>query len=354
MNRRQFLSSVAGSVAASMLSESLCDAAVPTAKLGLADFALNTRRRAEQAGIVPERLGSGPLNYLKYCHSIGAGGVQVGLGNSDATVIKAIRAYLETNSMFLLGTTGLPRNASAVDKFDQQISRFKQAGAKVVRIAIGGRRYEDFESRAAYQAFADKSWASIQLAAPIAAKHRIPLAIENHKDWRIFQLVGMLEKLDSEYVGVCVDTGNSFALLEDPLDVAKAYAPWAKAVHLKDMAVCEYQDGILLADISLGEGLIDLKQVVSILRQKDPEIPFVLDTSVRDPLKVPCLTKKYWASFENFSASDLARALRYVRANARPEASLLHVRHLSLAEHVKLEDKINTQCLDYASQFLNL
>ncbi len=65
MNRRQFLSSVAGSLAASTLSESLCIAAEPTAKLGLADFSLNIRRRAEQAGLVPKRLGSTPPHYLK-------------------------------------------------------------------------------------------------------------------------------------------------------------------------------------------------------------------------------------------------------------------------------------------------
>jgi len=35
---------------------------------------------------------------------------------------------------------------------------------------------------------------------------------------------------------------------------------------------------------------------------------------VRDPLEVPCLTDKYWATFENRSGKYLARALSIARA----------------------------------------
>ena len=50
-------------------------------------------------------------------------------------------------------------------------------------------------------------------------------------------------------MGVNVDTGNSFALLEDPLEMVKAYAPWAFATHIKDMALAEYEDGFLVVTL---------------------------------------------------------------------------------------------------------
>ena len=353
MNRRQFLYSAVGGVAATTFPTSISKAASPTAKLGIADFALAIRRRAERAGIVPKRLGS-PLDYLKYCHAMGAGGVQCTIGQPDESQTKDIRSYLETNNMFIVGTARLPREASGAERFGANLFAAKRAGAKVVRVAIGGRRYEDYDTLEQYKAFARRSWKSLQLAEPVAAQHEMPLAIENHKDFRIEQMLTMLKQLDSEYVGVCVDTNNSVALLEDPLEVAKAYAPWAFSVHLKDMALCEYEDGFLLADIPLGEGIIDLAEIVRILRAAKPDISFNLEMSTRDPLKVPCLTEKYWATFENVPPSDLARALRCARSQGRPRESLLSVSPLPLAEQVKLEEEINRKCLAYASKHLNL
>ena len=43
--------------------------------------------------------------------------------------------------------------------------------------------------------------------------------------------------LGSEHVGVCLDTGNNVALLEDPMEVVETLAPLAFTTHIKDMAV---------------------------------------------------------------------------------------------------------------------
>ena len=229
----------------------------------------------------------------------------------------------------------------------------EEAGAKVIRVAIGGRRYEQFNKAEEFKAFAERTWKSLQSAEPVVARHRMRLAIENHKDFRVDQMLGMLRRLNSEYVGVCVDTGNSFALLEDPMEVIEAYAPYGFSAHLKDMAVAEYEEGFLLADVPLGQGLLDLSRIVRILNQARPEIQFSLEMPTRDALKVPCLTEKYWATFENVPASDLARTLKYVRTYAAPK-SLPKVNHLPLDELVKLEEDNIKECLAFAKNHLNL
>jgi sugar phosphate isomerase/epimerase len=164
----------------------------------------------------------------------------------------------------------------------------------------------------------------------------------------------ILEKLSSEYIGVCIDTGNSFALLEDPMATVQKYAPWGFAVHLKDMAVCEYEDGFLLADVPLGKGLLDLPLMVQILQKARDDIRFSLEMATRDPLKVPCLTEKYWATFTDIPGSDLARTLRYVRANTTPEKSLPYVSQLSLDEQLKLEEDNIRKSLIFARDHLSL
>jgi sugar phosphate isomerase/epimerase len=180
----------------------------------------------------------------------------------------------------------------------------------------------------------------------------VPLAVENHKDHRIEQRVALLKHIDSEYVGACIDTGNNLALLEDPVELAEALAPWAKSVHLKDQAVREYEDGFLLGDVPLGEGCIDLKAIVSTIRNQCPDIRFSLELITRDALKVPCLTEKYWTTFPDVPASELANSLALVRN--RSAENLQHVSALSPEEQVALEADNVTRSLQYARDTLGI
>jgi sugar phosphate isomerase/epimerase len=255
--------------------------------------------------------------------------------------------------MFVEASAGLPADQNGIEKYEAVVRTARHAGAKVICVAMGGRRYEQFDKAEQFKAFKERSWKSVQLAEPVAAKHHVCLAIENHKDWRVSEMLDMLNHISSEYVGVCVDTGNSFALLEDPMAVVEAYAPYAFATHLKDMAVAEYEDGFLLADVPLGQGLLDLSRMTQLLRKGRPEINFGLEMATRDPLKVPCLTQKYWATFKDVAGCDLARTLRYVRANAKP-SHLPRVSHLPLDEQIRLEEENIAKCLAFAAERLNL
>jgi sugar phosphate isomerase/epimerase len=141
--------------------------------------------------------------------------------------------------------------------------------------------------------------------------------------------------------------------LEDPMALVEAYAPWAASVHLKDAAVKEYDEGFLLADEPLGDGLLDLPAMVATLRKAAPKIHFTLEMMTRDPLKVPCLTPKYWATMANVPGSELARTLTVVRAKT-PKEPLPTVRGLSLEQRLKLEDDNVRKCLGYARARLGL
>jgi len=355
MNRRKLLHSIAGGLVLAAFDDMpkvYSSETVKKKRLGIANFSCNIRISAERSGKVKGRLAD-PIGFLDYCHKIGAGGAQMDIGARDKAYISELRRQVENYDMFIEGSAGLPRDSSKLEQFEATVRTAKESGAKIVRTAIGGRRYEQFNKAEEFKAFAERTWKSLQLAEPVMARHHMRLAIENHKDWRIDQMLGMLKRIDSEYVGVCVDTGNSFALLEDPMEFIGAYAPYAFSAHLKDMAVAEYEDGFLLADVPLGRGSLDLPRVVRMLNKAKPEIQFNLEMSTRDPLKVPCLTEKYWVTFADVPGSDLAHILRYVRKNASPE-SLPKVGHLPLNEQIKLEEENIKECLAFAKNRLNL
>ena len=363
MNRREMLLSIGGGIAASMLSAPAWASESGTSydpaqdgpkrtKLGVDDFSYNIRNRAEKAGYTP-KVTQDPLTFLKYCHSIGAGGLQCAIGKRDRAYTKELRAFVEDNDLFIEDSVGLGGRVN-LERFEAGVISAKAAGARAIRGFCGGRRYEQFDKRQQFDEFANRSWNNIESVAPIVEKYQIPLAIENHKDWRIGHMLKMLKKIDSEYVGVCIDTNNSFALLEDPMDLVEAYAPWAHAVHLKDMVVCEYEDGFLLADVAFGEGTLDLPRIVEIIRKARPGIKFSVEMSTRNPLKVPCLGEKYWATLGDVPGVNLARTLRYVRTHASDKDTLPNIDNLSVDEQVKLEDQNVKKCLRYAAEHLNL
>ena len=113
------------------------------------------------------------------------------------------------------------------------------------------------------------------------------LAIENHKGWRAAEHAAWVKQVGSEYVGVCYDFGNNIALCEDPAETYQLLAPLTFYVSFKDMAVAPYDEGFLLSEVALGEGMLDIPGMVKGLQQRDPNMIFALEMITREPLKIP-------------------------------------------------------------------
>jgi sugar phosphate isomerase/epimerase len=173
----------------------------------------------------------------------------------------------------------------------------RRPGATIFRSATGGRRYELFSSLEEFKHFKDSAFKSMQLAEPVARRQRVRIGIENHKDFHAAELAEMLGRLSSPHIGACVDTGNSIALLEDPMQVVETLAPFAVTTHIKDMAVQETPTGFLLSEVPLGEGMLDLPRMIALFEKHNPQINYHLEMITRDPLDIPCLKPGYWATF---------------------------------------------------------
>jgi hypothetical protein len=76
--------------------------------------------------------------------------------------------------------------------------------------------------------------------------------------------------------------------------------------------------------------------------------------STRNPLKVPCLSEKYWATLGDVPGVNLARAMRYVRTHTSDKETLPYIDNMSVDEQVKLEEQNIRKCLQYATEHLNL
>lgn len=294
------------------------------------------------------------VELLEHCGKIGAGGLQVGVRNWTTDFSKKMRDKREKLGLYLEGSIGIPKNAEGVAAFEKEVIAAKEAGATILRTAcLSGRRYESFKTKEAFEQFWKESVAGMQQAEPILSKHKMKLAVENHKDWRAPELVFILKKLDSEWVGTTIDFGNSIALMEDPMEVVNSLAPYIFTTHVKDMGLLEYDKGFLLSEVPLGTGMLDLPRMVDICKKHNPSVTFNLEMITRDPLEIPCLTDEYWATFDGVPGTELARTLRMVREKTF-KTELPKVTGLSGEERLAVEESNILESLTYSQKSMGL
>jgi sugar phosphate isomerase/epimerase len=339
LTRREFVASSAVGVASLGIAAELS----PKTGMGVLLYSYGIRSREEKGKGFAD-----PVAFAAFCRERGAAGVQVPLGNRDEAAAGKLRDDCAKLGVYLEGIVRPPFEEKEIGRFEAELGTAKACGADVVRTVVSpGRRYEVFAKLEEYKRFVERAEKSIKLAEPIARKHKVKLAVENHKDYRVDELVPLMRKYESEYIGVCLDTGNNIALLDEPLATAGALAKWTVTVHLKDMGVEESKDGFLLSEVPLGSGLLDLKAIVATVRKANPKARFNLEMITRDPLSIPCLAEKYWATLEKVPGRDLGRMLAWVRAGAKKEP-LPRITKLPVTEQLKAEERHVRESFDYA------
>jgi sugar phosphate isomerase/epimerase len=122
----------------------------------------------------------------------------------------------------------------------------------------------------------------------------------------------LMEAVDSPYVGLCLDTANSFLVLEDPVAFARQVAPYVKATHLKDTCVYLHGEGMdWLGGCPLGRGLVDLPAIVDLLYQANPDI----NLSIEDHwgrMTMPIFDGAFLATFPAWDGERVAGLLHHL------------------------------------------
>jgi sugar phosphate isomerase/epimerase len=294
------------------------------------------------------------IDLVNHCHQIGAGGMQVVVKDWTNDFAKQLRTRSEHLGLYVEGSIGVPNNEADVARFEKETLHAKEAGIRILRtVCSSGRRYENYHSLDAFKQLQKNAMVSLQLAEPVLQKHKMKLAVENHKDWRATELERMIKQLKSEWIGVTLDFGNSISLLENPMEVIETLVPYAFSTHVKDMGLDEYPEGFLLSEVPLGKGILDLPKIVALCKKHNPNITFNLEMITRDPLEIPCLKDEYWETFNEVSGAELARTLRLVRQH-KYAAGLPRIANLSPEGKLAAEEQNILDCLAYSKNTLRL
>jgi sugar phosphate isomerase/epimerase len=213
-------------------------------------------------------------DFLRRAQQLGVQGVSLEscfLPADDDAFLRRLRDTLDEKGLERVWAWGHPdglhsgTDRAAAKDLVRHLGVARRLGATVMRVAVGSRRSRP-DRWAVHKRQLTKTLAPALRA---AEDHGVVLAVENHIDLLAEELIDLLTTLDSRWLGACLDTANNLRLFEDPLKVAAALAPWARATHVKDVRAWrgDPKEFSFWPSVPLGEGLIDVPAVVGILRK---------------------------------------------------------------------------------------
>ncbi|MCO5187034.1 MAG: sugar phosphate isomerase/epimerase [Anaerolineae bacterium] len=132
-------------------------------------------------------------------------------------------------------------------------------------------------------------------AVKVAEEYGVKLAVENHIDYTSDECVELLDRVDSPYLGLNLDTGNFLRLLDDPVEGAKKLANRTLATHIKDLKPVKGLDArewYFFSSTPVGDGLVDNQKLAQILYDADYQGFLAVET---DSLHPDYENREHWA-----------------------------------------------------------
>jgi 3-oxoisoapionate decarboxylase len=171
----------------------------------------------------------------------------------DATRLQNLKSRAQRENIELeIGARGLtPEHLSTYTELARELN------APILRFVIDGPGYHPSP---------DEVVSVIKDALP--ALQHTTLGIENHDRFPARVLRSMMEEINSERVGICLDTANSLGAGEGIDEVVRELAPHTVNLHIKDFGVTRvpYLMGFVVEGRAAGQGMLNIPDVLQSLQ----------------------------------------------------------------------------------------
>ena len=166
-----------------------------------------------------------------------------------------------------------------------------------------------------WQTLLDHARGVLNDAARQAADRGLVLAIENHQDLTSEELLAFAEDA-GDNVGLVMDTGNPFAVGEDPVAFASRAATRIRHVHLKDYRAQFTTEGFRLVRCTIGEGCVPFAAITAAL----PEgLTASIEPGALEARHIRLFDRAWWDGYRPREAAELATALGRLRHRRIPD-----------------------------------
>jgi sugar phosphate isomerase/epimerase len=182
--------------------------------------------------------------------------------------LKARLDYAHLDRVYAWGHPDGLEGGSNQEAFAQMLEHIPyaaQIGANVMRIVGSSLRFR-FEPHAPQL---EKLTTMLREAVRVAADHNVRLAIENHIDYNSQEILELLHRVDSPFLGVNFDTGNFVRVLDDPVEAMERLAPYVLATHIKDLRPVKNVPANawhFFSCVPTGQGVVQNEELAKILQ----------------------------------------------------------------------------------------
>lgn len=149
--------------------------------------------------------------------------------------------------------------------------------------------------------------------APRAADAGLIVAIEDHQDFGSEELVGLAEAAGAN-VGIVFDTGNPFAVGEDPVAFARRAAHRIRHVHLKDYRAQFTSEGYRLVRCAIGDGAVPFAELAPILAAQGV-LTASIEPGALEARHIKLFSADWWQGYPPREARELGTAIGRLRAS---------------------------------------
>jgi sugar phosphate isomerase/epimerase len=137
----------------------------------------------------------------------------------------------------------------------------------------GGTRFGHFSKELPIGQQIERMIANFRELAAVAEDLGVVMAFENHMDYRISEIVQVVEAVDSPALRVNYDFANSWSVIEDQVEAARLAAPYTVMTHIKDMRVQPIVNSGEPAffHAPIGYGDVEVGPILEILAARAPD-----------------------------------------------------------------------------------
>lgn len=177
------------------------------------------------------------------------------------------------------------------------------------------------------------------------------IGIENHQDFGSEELLAFANAA-GDNVGIVLDTGNPFAVGEDPVAFTERVAHRLVHVHLKDYRAQFTDDGYRLVRCAIGDGCVPFALIADVIARLTPGLPITtsLEPAALDSRHIRLFTADWWKYYPPRAAHELAVALgrlRHRRIEALVDGRTPWERQASHAELIEYEAAQLSRSVEY-------
>jgi sugar phosphate isomerase/epimerase len=269
---------------------------------------------------------------LDYCASRGVQVVHFSeprlVGGFERTHLQRVRAHadslnldVEIGMLSMCPTSGIfdPSQGTADEQLGRAIDAAVICGSPLVRCVVGNSF--DRRMQGGIERHIEAALKVLRNVRAQVMDAGVKIALENHSgDMQARELKMLVETAGTDFVGVCIDSGNASWALEDPHFTLETLAPYVLTSHMRDSAVWNTPVGVVAQWTRMGEGSVDLARYIQTYVANCPGRAVSLELIMHRQRAFDYHDPEFWSAFRTTPAWEFARFLtRAEKGEARSD-----------------------------------